>query len=93
MRPLLLVPAPSACHCCNDGRPYRTLCHPRLPLHQIVGDRYGVGIDDTHVRLRGAPVLDEPALDVHQQASCVCATCIGPGAWLLECTIPLSRPA
>lgn len=34
---------------------------------QIVGDRYGVGIDDTHVRLRGAPVLDEPALDVHQQ--------------------------
>ena len=34
---------------------------------QIVGDRYGVGIDDTHVRLRGAPVLDEPQLDVHQQ--------------------------
>lgn len=34
---------------------------------KIVGDRYGVGIDDTHVRLRGAPVLDEPALDVHQQ--------------------------
>ena len=34
---------------------------------QVVGDRYGVGIDDTHVRLRGAPVLDEPALDVHQQ--------------------------
>ncbi|KAL4855536.1 Chloride channel protein A [Chlorella vulgaris] len=33
----------------------------------IVGDRYGVGIDDTHVRLRGAPVLDEPSLDVHQQ--------------------------
>lgn len=39
---------------------------PSLPS-QIVGDRYGVGIDDTHVRLRGAPVLDEPALDVHQQ--------------------------
>ncbi|EFN52659.1 hypothetical protein CHLNCDRAFT_138594 [Chlorella variabilis] len=31
---------------------------------KIVGDRYGVGIDDTHVRLRGAPVLDEPALDM-----------------------------
>lgn len=41
-------------------------CTPAL---QIVGDRYGVGIDDTHVRLRGAPVLDEPALDVYQQAS------------------------
>lgn len=44
---------------------------PRVRPHaftlQIVGDRYGVGIDDTHVRLRGAPVLDEPALDVHQQ--------------------------
>ena len=34
---------------------------------KVVGDRYGVGIDDTHVRLRGAPVLDEPLLDVHQQ--------------------------
>lgn len=50
------------------------------PCLQIVGDRYGVGIDDTHVRLRGAPVLDEPALDVHQQASC--AAC----AARLHCT-------
>ena len=43
----------------------RTPLPPTCP--QIVGDRYGVGIDDTHVRLRGAPVLDEPQLDVHQQ--------------------------
>ena len=24
-----------------------------------MGDRFGVGIDDTHIKLRGAPVLDE----------------------------------
>lgn len=34
---------------------------------KIVGDRYGVGIDDTHVRLRGAPVLYEPGVSVEQQ--------------------------
>lgn len=35
-------------------------------IAQIVGDRFGVGIDDTHIKLRGAPVLDEAALDAHQ---------------------------
>ena len=34
---------------------------------QIVGDRFGVGIDDTHIKIRGAPVLDEAALDAHQK--------------------------
>ncbi len=34
---------------------------------QIVGDHFGVGIDDTHIKLRGAPVLDEAALDAHQK--------------------------
>lgn len=34
---------------------------------KIVGDRFGVGIDDTHVRLRGAPVLQEPGLELEQQ--------------------------
>ena len=33
----------------------------------MVGDQFGVGIDDTHIRLRGAPVLDEPGVDAHQQ--------------------------
>jgi hypothetical protein len=28
---------------------------------------YGVGMDDTHVKIRGAPVLDEPALSAHQK--------------------------
>ena len=37
-----------------------------VPL-QIVGDRFGVGIDDTHIKIRGAPVLDEAALDAHQK--------------------------
>lgn len=26
-----------------------------------------MGIDDTHIKLRGAPVLDEAALDAHQK--------------------------
>ena len=41
----------------------------KLPITppQIVGDHFGVGIDDTHVKLRGAPVLDEAALDAHQK--------------------------
>ena len=34
---------------------------------QIVGDRFGHGIDDTHIKIRGAPVLDEAALDAHQK--------------------------
>ena len=34
---------------------------------QIVGDKFGVGIDDTHVKMRGAPVLEEPALSSHQK--------------------------
>ena len=34
---------------------------------QIVGDKFGMGIDDTHMKLRGAPVLDEPALSAHQK--------------------------
>jgi chloride channel 7 len=34
---------------------------------KVVGDRFGVGIDDTHVRLRGAPVLQEPGLELEQQ--------------------------
>ena len=32
-----------------------------------MGDRFGHGIDDTHIKLRGAPVLDEAALDAHQK--------------------------
>ena len=34
---------------------------------QIVGDKFGMGMDDTHMKLRGAPVLDEPALSTHQK--------------------------
>eukprot|EP00884_Botryococcus_braunii_P006609 jgi/Botrbrau1/1594/Bobra.0185s0013.2 len=34
---------------------------------KVVGDMYGVGMDDTHVKIRGAPVLDEPALSAHQK--------------------------
>ena len=36
-------------------------------LHQVVGDQFGMGIDDTHMKIRGAPVLDEPALSPHQK--------------------------
>lgn len=32
-----------------------------------MGDKFGMGIDDTHMKLRGAPVLDEPALSAHQK--------------------------
>lgn len=62
---------------------YKASLHhpPPPPSPQIVGDRYGVGIDDTHVRLRGAPVLDEPALDVHQQVQ---ASCGAVAAWVAE---------
>lgn len=34
---------------------------------QIVGDKFGHGIDDTHVKMRGAPVLEEPSLSKHQK--------------------------
>ena len=34
---------------------------------QVVGDQFGMGIDDTHMKIRGAPVLDEPALSPHQK--------------------------
>ena len=34
---------------------------------QVVGDCFGVGIDDTHIKIRGAPVLDEASLDAHQK--------------------------
>ncbi|KAK9816592.1 hypothetical protein WJX72_002361 [[Myrmecia] bisecta] len=34
---------------------------------KIVGDKFGHGIDDTHIKIRGAPVLDEPALSAHQK--------------------------
>ncbi len=34
---------------------------------QVVGDCFGHGIDDTHIKIRGAPVLDEPALESHQK--------------------------
>ena len=40
---------------------------PLAFLAQIVGDRFGHGIDDTHIKIRGAPVLDEAALDAHQK--------------------------
>lgn len=33
----------------------------------MVDDHFGLGIDDTHIKLRGAPVLDEAALDCHQK--------------------------
>ena len=36
-------------------------------LRQVVGDQFGMGIDDTHMKIRGAPVLDEPALSPHQK--------------------------
>ncbi|CAK0770655.1 hypothetical protein CVIRNUC_003789 [Coccomyxa viridis] len=34
---------------------------------KVVGDQFGMGIDDTHMKIRGAPVLDEPALSPHQK--------------------------
>ena len=33
----------------------------------MVGDKFGHGIDDTHIKVRGAPVLEEPALDAYQK--------------------------
>ena len=33
----------------------------------MAGDCFGHGIDDTHIKIRGAPVLDEPALESHQK--------------------------
>ena len=33
----------------------------------MVGDQFGMGMDDTHMKIRGAPVLDEPALSPHQK--------------------------
>ena len=34
---------------------------------QVVGDKFGMGMDDTHMAIRGAPVLDEPALSAEQK--------------------------
>lgn len=34
---------------------------------QVVADRFGAGIDDTHIRMRGAPVLEEASLSSHQK--------------------------
>jgi hypothetical protein len=36
-------------------------------MRQVVGDQWGMGVDDTHMKIRGAPVLDEPALSPHQK--------------------------
>ena len=33
----------------------------------MVGDKFGMGMDDTHMAIRGAPVLDEPALSPEQK--------------------------
>ncbi len=65
------------CSVVCEQRTYRRVCPlhlcphdrgPQLPpAPQIVGDHFGVGIDDTHIKLRGAPVLDEAALDAHQK--------------------------
>ena len=38
-----------------------------MHAEQVVGDQFGMGIDDTHMKIRGAPVLDEPALSPHQK--------------------------
>eukprot|EP01026_Neomeris_dumetosa_P025059 TRINITY_DN2065_c0_g1_i3.p1 TRINITY_DN2065_c0_g1~~TRINITY_DN2065_c0_g1_i3.p1 ORF type:complete len:395 (+),score=57.32 TRINITY_DN2065_c0_g1_i3:130-1314(+) len=34
---------------------------------KIVGDNFGYGIYDTHIRLRGTPLLDEFQLEIHQR--------------------------
>ena len=34
---------------------------------QVVADQFGAGIDDTHIKMRGAPVLEEPSLSSHQK--------------------------
>ena len=34
---------------------------------QVVADRFGAGIDDTHIKMRGAPVLEEASLSSHQK--------------------------
>ena len=47
---------------------------------QIVGDRFGHGIDDTHIKIRGAPVLDEAALDAHQKMIADKLQARGPGS-------------
>ena len=44
--------------------------HPPSPLWlclQVVADYFGAGIDDTHIKMRGAPVLEEPSLSSHQK--------------------------
>ena len=41
--------------------------HADTVVVQVVGDCFGHGIDDTHIKIRGAPVLDEPALESHQK--------------------------
>ena len=33
---------------------------------QVVADYFGAGIDDTHIKMRGAPVLEEPSMSSHQ---------------------------
>jgi len=35
---------------------------------KVVGDALGDGVDDTHAKLRGAPVLDEPGLSARAGA-------------------------
>lgn len=32
----------------------------------MVADYFGAGIDDTHIKMRGAPVLEEPSMSSHQ---------------------------
>ncbi|DBB10920.1 TPA: hypothetical protein ACH3X3_007381 [Trebouxia sp. C0006] len=34
---------------------------------KVVADYFGAGIDDTHIKMRGAPVLEEPSLSSHQK--------------------------
>ena len=34
---------------------------------QVVADHFGAGIDDTHIKMRGAPVLEEASLSSHQK--------------------------
>ena len=33
----------------------------------MVADHFGAGIDDTHIKMRGAPVLEEASLSSHQK--------------------------
>ncbi len=60
---------------------------------QIV-DRFGVGIDDTHIKLRGAPVLDEAALDSHQRMiadKLSVSELMSPGVTALPPLVPVAQ--